>query len=158
MAVSLVKDGFRLAQDFYWYNPARLPSPAEWVTVRQVRVKDAVNMVWWFSKADNPKADNRKALRPYSPSMLNLLTPRFGPDPNALGRSGDFARRRGVRNTIVLFNSQAQPRKTIRRCFEHNQAVITWMEWYTRRTGSTCREPSVDLLALHWKGRSGPDC
>ena len=60
VAVALVRDGFRLAQDFYWYNPARLPSPAEWVTVRRVRVKDAVNMVWWFSKTDDPKADNRK--------------------------------------------------------------------------------------------------
>ncbi len=31
-----------LAEEFFWYNPARLPSPAEWVTVRRVRVKDAV--------------------------------------------------------------------------------------------------------------------
>lgn len=72
LAVKLAKD-FRLAQDFYWYNPARLPSPAEWVTVRRVRVKDAVNMVWWFAKSENPKADNRKVLQPYSASMRNLL-------------------------------------------------------------------------------------
>jgi site-specific DNA-methyltransferase (cytosine-N4-specific) len=72
LAVKLAKD-FRLAQDFYWYNPARLPSPAEWVTVRRVRVKDAVNMVWWFSKSENPKADNRKILQPYSDSMKSLL-------------------------------------------------------------------------------------
>jgi DNA modification methylase len=64
---------FKLAQEFYWYNPARLPSPAEWVNVRRVRVKDAVNMVWWFGKTENPKADNRKILQPYSESMKTLL-------------------------------------------------------------------------------------
>jgi DNA modification methylase len=73
VAVALVKDDWKLAQDFYWHNPARLPSPAEWVNVRRVRVKDAVNMVWWFSKTDNPKADNRRVLQPYSESMKSLL-------------------------------------------------------------------------------------
>ncbi|MEK7784802.1 MAG: DNA methyltransferase, partial [Chloroflexota bacterium] len=34
---------FHLAQEFYWWNPAKLPTPAEWVNVRRVRVKDAIN-------------------------------------------------------------------------------------------------------------------
>jgi site-specific DNA-methyltransferase (cytosine-N4-specific) len=51
--------GFHLAQEFFWYNPSKLPSPAEWVTVRRIRVKDAVNMVWWLSKTPHPKANNR---------------------------------------------------------------------------------------------------
>ena len=42
---------FHLAQDFYWWNPAKLPTPAEWVTIRRIRVKDAVNKVWWLSKS-----------------------------------------------------------------------------------------------------------
>lgn len=37
--------GFHLAQDFYWWNPSKLPTPAEWVTVRRVRVKDAINTI-----------------------------------------------------------------------------------------------------------------
>lgn len=64
---------FYLAQDFYWYNPSRLPTPAEWVTVRRVRVKDAVNTVWWFSKTEHPDADNRRVLQPYSESMKTLI-------------------------------------------------------------------------------------
>lgn len=72
LAVNLAKD-FNLAQEFYWYNPARLPTPAEWVTVRRLRVKDAVNMIWWFSKTEWPKADNRKILQPYSESMKGLI-------------------------------------------------------------------------------------
>jgi DNA modification methylase len=72
LAVRLART-FHLAQEFYWYNPARLPTPAEWVTVRRVRVKDAVNMVWWFGKTEWPKADNRRVLQPYSDSMKGLI-------------------------------------------------------------------------------------
>ncbi len=64
---------FYLAQDFYWWNPSRLPTPAEWVTVRRIRVKDAINTVWWLSKTPWPKASNRRVLQPYSPSMHELL-------------------------------------------------------------------------------------
>lgn len=72
LAVKLAKE-FCLAQEFYWYNPAKLPTPAEWVTIRRIRVKDAVNMVWWFSKEEFPKADNRRVLKPYSESMKQLI-------------------------------------------------------------------------------------
>ena len=65
--------GFHLAQEFYWWNPSRLPTPAEWVTVRRVRVKDAINTVWWLAKTPWPKASNRRVLQPYSPSMIELL-------------------------------------------------------------------------------------
>ncbi len=74
LLVRLCRDQkFFLAQEFFHYNPARLPAPAEWVNVRRIRVKDSVNMVWWLSKTENPKADNRKVLRPYSESMKALL-------------------------------------------------------------------------------------
>ena len=65
--------GFFLAQEFFHYNPSRLPAPAEWVNVRRIRVKDSVNYVFWFSKSEYPKADNRKILKPYSDSMKLLL-------------------------------------------------------------------------------------
>src|SRR5205823_10141127 len=64
---------YHLAQEFYWHNPSKLPTPAEWVTIRRTRVKDAVTMIWWLSKSKCPQADNRRVLRPYSPSMRRLL-------------------------------------------------------------------------------------
>jgi site-specific DNA-methyltransferase (cytosine-N4-specific) len=74
LLVRLVREtGFYLAQEFYHYNPARLPAPAEWVNVRRIRVKDSVNVVWWLSKSQSPKADNRKVLKPYSESMKSLF-------------------------------------------------------------------------------------
>lgn len=66
--------GFHLAQDFYWWNPSKLPTPAEWVNIRRIRVKDAINTVWWLSKTEWPRASNRRVLQPYSPSMQSLLT------------------------------------------------------------------------------------
>ena len=64
---------FFLAQEFFHYNPARLPAPAEWVNVRRIRVKDSVNLVWWLSKTEYPKANNKKVLRPYTDAMKSLL-------------------------------------------------------------------------------------
>lgn len=70
----MVKEqGYFLAQEFFHYNPARLPAPAEWVNVRRIRVKDSVNLVWWLSKTENPKADNKNVLRPYTEAMKSLL-------------------------------------------------------------------------------------
>lgn len=65
--------GFHLAEDFYWFNPSKLPSPIEWVNKRKIRTKDAVNTVWWFSKTEYPKSDITKVLTPYSERMKKLL-------------------------------------------------------------------------------------
>lgn len=74
LLVKLVRDaGFHLAEELYWYNRAKIPSPAQWVNVDRVRVKDAVNVIWWLSKTETPKANNRNVLKPYSPSMTKLL-------------------------------------------------------------------------------------
>ena len=67
------KAGFRLCQEFVCHNPARLPSPAQWVTVNRIRAVDSFTHIWWMSKSDFPKADNRKILRPYSKNMNKLI-------------------------------------------------------------------------------------
>jgi len=65
--------GFHLAQECFWYNPAKLPAPAEWVNVRRIRVKDSVEHVWWLSPSPWPAADNRCVLGPYSDDMRRLI-------------------------------------------------------------------------------------
>jgi site-specific DNA-methyltransferase (cytosine-N4-specific) len=67
------KGNLNLCQQFICYNPARLPGPAQWVTIERIRVKDSFTHVWWMSPSSRPKADNRKVLKAYSPSMLRLL-------------------------------------------------------------------------------------
>ena len=62
-----------LCQQFISHNPARIPSPAQWVTIERIRVKDSFTNVWWMAKTDRPKADNRRVLQPYSESMKKLL-------------------------------------------------------------------------------------
>lgn len=64
---------FRLCQEITYYNPARLPGPAQWVTVNRIRLKDATTKIWWMAKSDKPNADNRRVLQPYSKHMLRLL-------------------------------------------------------------------------------------
>ncbi len=63
----------RLCQEFICYNPSRLPSPAQWVTIKRVRAIDSFTHIWWMSKSDYPKADNKKVLRPYSKDMKQIL-------------------------------------------------------------------------------------
>lgn len=65
--------GFHLAQECFWYNPAKLPAPAEWVNVRRIRIKDSVEYIWWLSTTPWPDADNRRVLAPYSHDMLRLI-------------------------------------------------------------------------------------
>ncbi|AHF16475.1 DNA-methyltransferase [Niabella soli] len=92
--------GFYLAEDFYWYNPSKLPSPIEWVNKRKIRVKDAVNNVWWFSKTPYPKSDVTKVLTPYSDRMKKLIenpegfyTPKVRPSGHDIG--GSFGKDNG---------------------------------------------------------------
>lgn len=74
LLLKLCKEGrFHLAEEFIWHKPAALPTPAEWVTIRRIRVKDSIEYVWWLSKTPFPKADNKKVLKPYSESMKRLL-------------------------------------------------------------------------------------
>jgi len=67
------KANLRLCQEFICYNPSRLPSPAQWVTIKRIRVTDSYTHIWWMANTDFPKADNRKVLRPYSRDMKKLL-------------------------------------------------------------------------------------
>ncbi|MHA1330899.1 MAG: DNA-methyltransferase [Candidatus Hodarchaeales archaeon] len=62
-----------LCQQFIWNNPAKLPSPAQWVNVERIRVKDAFTHIWWMSPTARPKANNRNVLTEYSTSMKKLL-------------------------------------------------------------------------------------
>jgi site-specific DNA-methyltransferase (cytosine-N4-specific) len=62
-----------LCQEFIWYNPARLPGPAQWVNVERIRAKDCFTRLWWMSPSERPKANNRNVLVEYTQSMQKLL-------------------------------------------------------------------------------------
>jgi DNA modification methylase len=91
--------GFFLAEEFFWHNPAKLPSPIEWVNKRKIRAKDSVNTLWWLSKTPLPKADVRRVLTPYSNRMRQLLKDPakfFSPDRRPSGH--DVGMRFNVNN------------------------------------------------------------
>ena len=92
--------GFRLAEEFYWHNPSKLPSPIEWVNKRKIRTKDSVNTVWWFSKTPWPKANVSNVLAAYSDRMKKLIEdpdkfyqPKLRPSGHDISRG--FARDNG---------------------------------------------------------------
>jgi DNA modification methylase len=107
--------GFHLCQEHYWWNPAKLPTPAEWVNIRRVRVKDAVNCIWWLSPSPWPKASNKRVLAPYSESMKTLLkngyTPKLRPSGHDI--SDKFSRDNGGSvppNLLALANTESNGR------------------------------------------------
>ena len=90
------EEGFFLAEEFFWHNPAKLPSPIEWVNKRKIRAKDSVNTIWWLSKTEFPKANVSNVLAPYSKRMQTLLkdagkfyTPKDRPSGHDISASFD---------------------------------------------------------------------
>jgi DNA modification methylase len=116
--------GFHLAQEFFCWNPSKLPTPAEWVTVRRIRVKDAVNCIWWLSPTPWPKACNRRVLTPYSSSMKALLKNGYKPNlrPSGHDISKKFTTDNGAAispNIIALANTESNS-FYLRFCKVHN--------------------------------------
>ncbi len=100
-----------LCQEFICYNPARLPTPAQWVTVERIRVKDSFTRVWWMSRSERPKANNRNVLTEYSKSMKELLrkgTYNSGPRPSGhhIGKKSFLTDNGGAIPPNVLVSSQ----------------------------------------------------
>ena len=123
LLVMLVEEaGFHLAQELYWYNPAKLPTPAEWVTVRRIRLKDAVSPLWWLSKTPWPKASNERVLTPYSDRMRALIETGYAPErrPSGHALSAALAADNGAAiapNLIALANTESSS-GYLRRCRE----------------------------------------
>lgn len=118
--------GYCLAQDIYWYNKAKLPTPAEWVAVRRVRLKDAVDSIWWLSKAENPKANNRKVLKEYSSSMQKLLKDGYnaGLRPSGHDISEKFSKDNigAIRPNFLDYSNTRSQTRYLRLCRKFNLA------------------------------------
>lgn len=107
--------GFHLAEEFFWFNPSKLPTPIEWVNKRKIRVKDSVNTVWWLSKTEWPKSNVSKVLIEYSDRMKKLIkdpeayyTPAKRPSGHDIGSS--FGKDNGgaiPSNLLQISNSEA---------------------------------------------------
>ena len=96
--------GFFLAEEFFWHNPSKLPSPIEWVNKRKIRAKDSVNTVWWFSKTEWPKANIKNVLTPYSERMKKLLE-----NPNKYFKPKDRPSGHSISDTFSNNNGGAIP-------------------------------------------------
>jgi site-specific DNA-methyltransferase (cytosine-N4-specific) len=105
---------FSLCQQFVCYNPARLPTPVQWVNIERIRVKDAFTHLWWMSPSPRPKADNRAILHGYSSSMRRLLASKKynagrRPSQHFIGKSSFLTDNRGAipSNVLTVANTSA---------------------------------------------------
>jgi len=125
LLIMLCKEfGFHLAQEFFWWNPSKLPTPAEWVNVRRIRVKDAINCVWWLSTSPWPKASNKRVLVPYSESMKGLLKNGYKAKlrPSGHDISDKFSKNNRASippNLIAIANTESNS-QYLRKCSENN--------------------------------------
>ena len=130
LLVRLVDElGLRLCQRFAWLNPSKLPAPAEWVTIRRVRMKPGLETIYWLSPHDHPFADNRAVLRPYSESMRARIAAggeKKAARPSGYGlAAGAFGKDAGGSipdNLLVAPNTESNSRY-IRYCRENDLPV-----------------------------------
>ncbi|MFN0200712.1 MAG: DNA-methyltransferase [Bacteroidia bacterium] len=115
--------GYKLAEEFYWHNPSKLPSPIEWVNKRKIRAKDSVNTVWWFCKNEFPKADIKNVLAPYSDRMKKLIenpdkfyTPKKRPSGHDIGASFGTDNGGAIPSNLLSFSNSESNSKYMSSC------------------------------------------
>jgi site-specific DNA-methyltransferase (cytosine-N4-specific) len=122
----LDKGDYCLCQQFVWYNTAKLPSPAQWVNIERIRVKDSFTHIWWMSKTPYPKANNRNVLEEYSRSMKNLLkTKKYNggrrPSEHVIGEDSFLVNNNGAIPSNVLISSNTKSNTDyLKYCREEN--------------------------------------
>jgi site-specific DNA-methyltransferase (cytosine-N4-specific) len=119
--------GFHLAEEFFWHNPSKLPSPIEWVNKRKLRTKDSVNTVWWLSKTEWPKANVSNVLAPYSERMKVLLmdakkfyTPKERPSGHDIGEGFGKDNGGAIPSNLLQFPNCESNSTYLRLCKQFN--------------------------------------
>jgi site-specific DNA-methyltransferase (cytosine-N4-specific) len=115
--------GYFLAEEFFWHNPSKLPSPIEWVNKRKIRAKDTVNTLWWFSKTEWPQADVREVLTEYSGRMKKLLensekfySPKLRPSGHDVSRGFDKDNGGAIPSNLLSIPNTESNSRYLRMC------------------------------------------
>jgi hypothetical protein len=94
---------------------AVMPSPAQWVNVERIRVKDSFTHVWWMSPTERTTADNRKVLTQYRKDMKELLAKRsyncgkVRPSGHRIGKESFFKDNGGAIPLNVFIEDENEP-------------------------------------------------
>lgn len=138
-------------QQFICHNPARLPSPIEWVNKQRIRVKDTYTQVWWMAATERPKADNRHVLVEYSESMKRLIRTRkynagMRPSGHNIGTESFLTDNGGAIPANVLEFRNEEPEAA--RIAEMSEEFPTNVLQFTNTSASTpyrdyCREHGI---------------
>lgn len=121
--------GWRLCQRYAWHNPSKMPAPAEWVTIRRVRTKPSIENIWWLAPHDEPYADNRNVLVPYSESMKARIA--AGGEPGATRPSGhelaagafDVDNGGAIPGSLIVASNTSSNSEYLRKCREQGLPI-----------------------------------
>ncbi len=146
--------GLHLAEKLYWHNPSKMPSPAEWVTVKRIRVTPAVENLWWLCKDPRKaKANNRNVLREYSDSMRRLIDrggEKGAARPSGYDlKSGAFGQNAGgsIPHNLLSFANTSSNDGYQRYCREHDlpahparfpAGLVEWLVRFLSDEGDIC--------------------
>jgi DNA modification methylase len=152
----------------------RLCENGLWVTIRRLRVKDAINNVWWMTLDPFVPADNRRVLTPYSESMKGLLKNGYKPSMRPSGHdiSDKFQKDNGgaIPPNVLEFSNTESNSYYLRRCREENlkphparfpQALPEFFVKYLTNPGDVVLDPfagsnvtgaAAEALGRQWIG------
>ena len=116
--------GMHLCQQFVWHNPNKLPGPAQWVTIKRVRIKDSFTHIWWYSPSTNPRASNKRVLVPYADGMRKLLERQSyntGPRPSGHDMGDGFLKANGgaIPPSVLTYSNSAESKEYREWCALH---------------------------------------
>lgn len=121
------KLGYHLLQEFFWYNPAKMPAPAEWVNVRKIRVKDSVEYIFWLSQNPFAKATNRNVLEEYSKDMKRLINKGVKSTKRPSGHliKESFSQDNGgsIPSNLIIAGNNESNSAYIRYCYQHDKKI-----------------------------------
>lgn len=121
------KGGFYLAEEFFWFNRAKMPGPAQWVNIERIRVKDAISPIWWLSKSERPKANNKNILTTYSKAQEKLFIRGYneGPRPSGwiVGSKFDVDNGGAIPSNVIEASNTRSMEPYQRYCREYNLTI-----------------------------------
>lgn len=123
------KNNLHLCQEFIYYNPARLPSPIQWVNKERIRVKDSFTRFWWLSTTARPYACNLNVLEEYSKQMKKLLENgkfNYGkrPSEHDISQTGFLKNNNGsIPSNVIISPNTDSNNQYLKKCKDHSLPI-----------------------------------
>ena len=115
---------FYLKGEFAWAGPTPSSVPEEWIRVKRVGIKDAVNYVWWFTKNSRFNYGRKNALSPYISKVMRTIERRKYAELRSVEYNADGPVLRDYRYSVLIkfltVGDRESDRRYVEACRNHN--------------------------------------